>query len=121
MPRLYIAHVLIIPGLLAALIAVHLGLVWYQKHTQFPGAGQNRAQRRRRTDIAGVRSEVDRVLPDQRRYTGRYVRSVSDQPDLAIRFRRAPAIPLPSRRFTPCVAERGARNAFWRQIALIGP
>jgi ubiquinol-cytochrome c reductase cytochrome b subunit len=36
MPRLYIAHVLIIPGLLAALIAVHLSLVWYQKHTQFP-------------------------------------------------------------------------------------
>jgi len=39
-PRLYIAHVLLIPGLLAALIGVHLALVWYQKHTQFPGPGK---------------------------------------------------------------------------------
>ncbi|HWC82739.1 MAG TPA: ubiquinol-cytochrome c reductase cytochrome b subunit [Pseudonocardiaceae bacterium] len=35
--RMFTAHVLIVPGLLLALIAVHLGLVWYQKHTQFPG------------------------------------------------------------------------------------
>ena len=39
-PRLYIIHVLILPGLLLALIAVHVGLVWYQKHTQFPGPGR---------------------------------------------------------------------------------
>jgi ubiquinol-cytochrome c reductase cytochrome b subunit len=39
-PRLYIVHVLLIPGLLFALIAVHVGLVWYQKHTQFPGPGR---------------------------------------------------------------------------------
>jgi ubiquinol-cytochrome c reductase cytochrome b subunit len=38
-PRFYIAHVLIIPGILLALIAVHVGLVWYQKHTQFAGPG----------------------------------------------------------------------------------
>ncbi|MBW0094321.1 cytochrome bc complex cytochrome b subunit [Pseudonocardia sp. KRD-184] len=37
--RFFIAHVFLIPGLLMALIAVHLGLVWYQKHTQFPGPG----------------------------------------------------------------------------------
>ncbi len=49
MPRLYIAHVLIIPGLLAALIAVHLGLVWYQKHTQFPGPGKTER------NVVGVR------------------------------------------------------------------
>ena len=35
--RLLIVHVLIIPGLLIALISVHLGLVWRQKHTDFPG------------------------------------------------------------------------------------
>ncbi|KAH8389065.1 hypothetical protein KR215_006023, partial [Drosophila sulfurigaster] len=39
-PRLYIAHVLLIPAILLALIAAHLALVWYQKHTQFPGAGR---------------------------------------------------------------------------------
>ncbi|MBV9313011.1 MAG: ubiquinol-cytochrome c reductase cytochrome b subunit [Pseudonocardia sp.] len=36
-PRLYIVHVLLLPGILLAVIGVHLGLVWYQKHTQFPG------------------------------------------------------------------------------------
>ncbi|MEV4350215.1 ubiquinol-cytochrome c reductase cytochrome b subunit [Actinoplanes sp. NPDC049596] len=35
--RFYIAHVLLIPGGLLALIAVHLGLVFKQKHTQWPG------------------------------------------------------------------------------------
>lgn len=35
--RFYIAHVLILPGLLLALIGLHLAFVWYQKHTQFPG------------------------------------------------------------------------------------
>ena len=37
--RFYIAHVLIIPGIILGLIAAHLALVWYQKHTQFPGPG----------------------------------------------------------------------------------
>ncbi|WP_226358240.1 cytochrome bc complex cytochrome b subunit [Pseudonocardia sp. ICBG601] len=48
-PRLYIIHVLILPGILLALIAVHLGLVWYQKHTQFPGVG------RTENNVVGVR------------------------------------------------------------------
>jgi len=48
-PRLYIVHVLVIPGILLALIAVHVGLVWYQKHTQFPGAG------RTEHNVVGVR------------------------------------------------------------------
>jgi ubiquinol-cytochrome c reductase cytochrome b subunit len=30
-------HVLLLPGILLALVGVHLALVWYQKHTQFPG------------------------------------------------------------------------------------
>jgi ubiquinol-cytochrome c reductase cytochrome b subunit len=34
--RLYILHVLLIPGLLLLLISVHLGLVVKQKHTQWP-------------------------------------------------------------------------------------
>ncbi|HVV20952.1 MAG TPA: cytochrome bc complex cytochrome b subunit [Pseudonocardiaceae bacterium] len=36
-PRFYSIHILVVPGLILALIAVHLGLVWYQKHTQFAG------------------------------------------------------------------------------------
>ena len=48
-PRFYIIHVLILPGILFALIAVHLGLVWYQKHTQFPGPG------RTERNVVGVR------------------------------------------------------------------
>jgi ubiquinol-cytochrome c reductase cytochrome b subunit len=37
-PRLYLAHVLLIPGLLLALITAHLMIVWHQGHTQWPGA-----------------------------------------------------------------------------------
>ncbi|NEW27712.1 cytochrome bc1 complex cytochrome b subunit [Nocardia cyriacigeorgica] len=36
-PRLYITHVLLFPALMLALIIAHIGIVWYQKHTQFPG------------------------------------------------------------------------------------
>ncbi|MDT4991655.1 MAG: ubiquinol-cytochrome c reductase cytochrome b subunit, partial [Actinoplanes sp.] len=38
--RLYTAHVLLIPGIFLALITVHLLLVWYQKHTQYPLPGR---------------------------------------------------------------------------------
>ncbi|WP_028932815.1 cytochrome b [Pseudonocardia spinosispora] len=48
-PRLYIVHVFLLPGILLALIAVHVGLVWYQKHTQFPGPG------RTEKNVVGVR------------------------------------------------------------------
>lgn len=47
--RFYIAHVLIIPGIILGLIAAHLALVWYQKHTQFPGAG------RTENNVIGIR------------------------------------------------------------------
>ena len=48
-PRLYIVHVLLLPGILLALIGLHVGLVWYQKHTQFPGPG------RTERNVVGVR------------------------------------------------------------------
>jgi len=35
--RMYIVHVLIVPGLIAALIGAHLALLVRQKHTDFPG------------------------------------------------------------------------------------
>ncbi|SDY32609.1 menaquinol-cytochrome c reductase cytochrome b subunit precursor [Tessaracoccus flavus] len=38
--RLYMAHILLIPGLLLGLISAHLALVVYHKHTQYPGPGR---------------------------------------------------------------------------------
>jgi ubiquinol-cytochrome c reductase cytochrome b subunit len=39
-PRMYILHVLILPVLIATLIAVHLSIIMRQHHTQFPGPGR---------------------------------------------------------------------------------
>ena len=38
--RFYILHVLLVPGILLALIGVHVGLVFAQKHSQWPGPGR---------------------------------------------------------------------------------
>ena len=81
-PRLYILHVLIFPGILLALIGLHVGLVWYQKHTQFPGPG------RTEKNVVGVR-----ILPAFAAKGGAFFavcagvmardgRAVPDQPDL---------------------------------------
>ena len=48
-PRLYSIHILIFPGIMLALIGVHLAMVWFQKHTQFPGPG------RTEKNVVGVR------------------------------------------------------------------
>jgi ubiquinol-cytochrome c reductase cytochrome b subunit len=48
-PRLYAIHILLFPGIMLALIGVHLALVWFQKHTQFPGPG------RTEQNVVGVR------------------------------------------------------------------
>ncbi len=36
-PRLYVLHILLIPGVLLALISAHMMIMWHQKHTQWPG------------------------------------------------------------------------------------
>jgi len=38
-PRMYIIHVLLIPGLILALVAAHLFIMFHQKHTQMPAKG----------------------------------------------------------------------------------
>ncbi len=48
-PRLYALHILLLPGIILALIGIHLAMVWFQKHTQFPGPG------RTETNVVGVR------------------------------------------------------------------
>ena len=39
-PRLYMVHILLVPALLLGLIAAHLALVVYHKHTQYSGPGR---------------------------------------------------------------------------------
>ncbi|UDY34161.1 cytochrome bc1 complex cytochrome b subunit [Dermatobacter hominis] len=39
-PRFFSLHVLVIPVVIGALLALHLGLLWRQKHTQFRGPGR---------------------------------------------------------------------------------
>ena len=46
-PRLFVTHVLIIPGIILGLLTVHLAIIWRQKHTDFPGPG------RRETNVVG--------------------------------------------------------------------
>ena len=38
-PRMYITHVLLIPGILLGLITAHIFIMFWQKHTQMPGKG----------------------------------------------------------------------------------
>lgn len=49
LPRMYALHIVIIPGIMLALIGLHLALLWFQKHTQFPGPG------RTEKNVVGVR------------------------------------------------------------------
>jgi ubiquinol-cytochrome c reductase cytochrome b subunit len=46
-PRLYTIHVLLIPGILLGLVAAHMLLLVYHKHTQWPGPG------RKETNVVG--------------------------------------------------------------------
>jgi ubiquinol-cytochrome c reductase cytochrome b subunit len=49
LPRMYALHILLLPGIILALIGVHLAMLWFQKHTDFPGPG------RTETNVVGVR------------------------------------------------------------------
>lgn len=45
--RLYMVHILLLPGLLLGLVGAHMALMVYHKHTQFPGPG------RKQTNVVG--------------------------------------------------------------------
>jgi ubiquinol-cytochrome c reductase cytochrome b subunit len=45
--RLFVFHIFLIPALMIGGIAVHLGILWLQKHTQYPGG------RARETNVIG--------------------------------------------------------------------
>jgi ubiquinol-cytochrome c reductase cytochrome b subunit len=38
--RLFVIHILLVPGAIAVLLSAHLAILWRQKHTQFPGPGR---------------------------------------------------------------------------------
>lgn len=40
LPRLFVTHVYLIPAAIAALMTIHLAVLWRQKHAQFPGPGR---------------------------------------------------------------------------------
>ncbi|MDQ3944079.1 MAG: ubiquinol-cytochrome c reductase cytochrome b subunit [Actinomycetota bacterium] len=46
-PRLFVTHVMLVPGLIIGLLTVHLAIIWRQKHTDFPGRG------RRESNVVG--------------------------------------------------------------------
>ncbi|MEN0069596.1 MAG: cytochrome bc complex cytochrome b subunit [Propionicimonas sp.] len=46
-PRLYMVHILLVPGILLALVSAHMALLVYHKHTHFPGPG------RKQTNVVG--------------------------------------------------------------------
>jgi ubiquinol-cytochrome c reductase cytochrome b subunit len=39
--RFYAIHILLVPGLIVALVTLHLMLIWFQKHTQWAGPGKS--------------------------------------------------------------------------------
>ncbi len=47
--RMFVMHVLVLPAAIAGLIAVHMAILWRQKHTQFPGEGRSE------TNVVGAR------------------------------------------------------------------
>lgn len=38
--RLFVLHIFVVPAAIVSLLAVHLAILWRQKHTQFPGPGR---------------------------------------------------------------------------------
>ncbi|MEO6989919.1 MAG: cytochrome bc complex cytochrome b subunit [Candidatus Baltobacteraceae bacterium] len=38
--RLFFTHVFLLPGLILGLVALHMAILWHQKHAQFRGAGR---------------------------------------------------------------------------------
>ena len=61
-PRLFTVHILLVPGLILALIGLHLFFVVLHKHTQYPGSGRIEQERRRLPALPDLRGEGRRLL-----------------------------------------------------------
>ena len=73
------------PALIVGLLTVHLAILVRQKHTQFPGRGRDRAQRRRLEAVADVHGQDARPVLLRVRGVRRARRARADQPGLALR------------------------------------
>jgi ubiquinol-cytochrome c reductase cytochrome b subunit len=52
--RLFVIHIFILPALIGGVLAAHLGIIWHQKHTHFPGHSSGQPERTE-TNIQGER------------------------------------------------------------------
>ena len=84
-PRLYTAHVLLIPGVFLALITVHLMLVWYQKHTQYPLPGRTEHNVVGLPVLPGLHGQGRRLLLHHLRRHHAALGVRHDQPGLVVR------------------------------------
>ena len=84
-PRLYIVHVLLIPGILLALIAAHMLLLVYHKHTQWPGPGRTEQNVVGFPMLPGVRRQGRRLLLHGLRRHRHHGRPAVDQPGVEVR------------------------------------
>ena len=84
-PRLYIIHVLLIPGLLLGLIAAHMLLLVYHKHTQWPGPGRTEQNVVGFPMLPGVRREGRRLLLHRLRRHRAHGWPADDQPGVEVR------------------------------------
>ena len=87
-PRLYIMHVLLIPGLLLALIGAHMLLLVFHKHTQWAGPGRTEENVVGLPDAAGLHGQGRRLLLHGLRRDGADGCAAVDQPDLEVRALR---------------------------------
>ncbi len=75
-PRLFTVHMLLVPGLILALVGLHLFLVVLHKHTQYPGGGRTEQERRRLPDLPGVHGQGRRLLLHRLRRDGAARRAI---------------------------------------------
>ena len=83
--RLFVLHVLLLPGLLVGGVAAHLGLLWLQKHTQYRGGARTRGQRGRARRSGRARSSARSACSCSRPPSSCCWRPRPDQPGLAVR------------------------------------
>ena len=122
-PRLYIVHILLIPGLLLALIGAHMLLLVYHKHTQWPGPGRTEENVVGYPMLPGLRGQGRRLLLHRvRRHradgrpAARSTRCGSSAPTTR---RRSPPAPSPTGTWAGPTARSGSCPDW--EIALLGP
>ena len=89
--RLYMLHILLVPALILLMIVMHLFMVVVHKHTQYPGPGPQRQQRRRLPPGTRVRRQGRWILLHRLRRNRSDGGVLHHQPDLELRSVR----PLP--------------------------